>query len=546
MQNILKKVFKNLKKASCLALSLLLIFASVPMVFAEDDFTTYEEQQELLAAVQEFIIKAVSLSPEERNALVDILKDVDEAEDINDVIEEANNNVAEIFEVDLEDQEQIDRIEKALEKYDGFGDTIKNRTKDFIEKVEYPESLEGYEGFESIAGVINEDITGDPEDDTGIKFLIASLSYISKYTGIGAMAFHSDDDTELIQFKVDFSDALKGEIADLLDSTEILKDKIEGKDGENSFEQLLTYLEDTVNECESEEISEFKEFLKEETEVFGENNLNVSSATGEVGKKVPVTISLNSIDRIAGLNFIIKYDSDVFEVKQGDITVDKENIEDNIEQDDINEEIKEGDYIVFDYGEGSFDELVDNTNGRVPFSFITIYSLLNNEDIDLLTINFSIKSTATPGDYSIDIIEVDACNDADNPEDVFVHVNAGTIKVIVDKEDLAYAIQYAESLDGRDYTSATWKNLIDALNAARAVYNDENATQAQVDNALAVLEAAIDNLKPVGGTTPPPYTPRRTSSRTSRGVYGYPAPELPDVPSNHWAKPYMMLWLMNV
>lgn len=65
----------------------------------------------------------------------------------------------------------------------------------------------------------------------------------------------------------------------------------------------------------------------------------------------------------------------------------------------------------------------------------------------------------------------------------------------MDKSALAAKIDEAEALDEDDYTADSWANLQEALVAAREVYNDEEATQDEVDAALAALVAAINALE---------------------------------------------------
>jgi len=67
----------------------------------------------------------------------------------------------------------------------------------------------------------------------------------------------------------------------------------------------------------------------------------------------------------------------------------------------------------------------------------------------------------------------------------------------VDKTALLAKIEYAQGLNEEDYTEESWANLVAALQDALAVYEDENATQEEVDAALAALIAAINALVPV-------------------------------------------------
>ena len=71
----------------------------------------------------------------------------------------------------------------------------------------------------------------------------------------------------------------------------------------------------------------------------------------------------------------------------------------------------------------------------------------------------------------------------------------------VAKDDLATAIEKVDAelaagdLKAGDYTEASWTALENALASARAILNDEDATQDEVDQALRALESARDALE---------------------------------------------------
>ena len=69
-----------------------------------------------------------------------------------------------------------------------------------------------------------------------------------------------------------------------------------------------------------------------------------------------------------------------------------------------------------------------------------------------------------------------------------------TAPVTVDKNALNAAIASAEALNGEDYTPATWAAVEEALDNAKAAAANENATQAEIDAALAALNAAVAAL----------------------------------------------------
>ena len=69
------------------------------------------------------------------------------------------------------------------------------------------------------------------------------------------------------------------------------------------------------------------------------------------------------------------------------------------------------------------------------------------------------------------------------------------------KDDLNAAIEKVDAevaagdLKASDYTEASWTAFQNALASARAILNDENATQDEVDQALKALESARDALE---------------------------------------------------
>ena len=77
------------------------------------------------------------------------------------------------------------------------------------------------------------------------------------------------------------------------------------------------------------------------------------------------------------------------------------------------------------------------------------------------------------------------------------------LRLIPDKSLLEDLINKAEGLESANYTKATFDGLTKALNEAKAVFNNPNATQVEVDNAKDVLTKAMANLQTVnkGDTT---------------------------------------------
>ncbi|OUQ00519.1 FIVAR domain-containing protein, partial [Thomasclavelia spiroformis] len=69
------------------------------------------------------------------------------------------------------------------------------------------------------------------------------------------------------------------------------------------------------------------------------------------------------------------------------------------------------------------------------------------------------------------------------------------LRLIPDKSLLEDLINQANGLNKANYTKATFDGLTKALNEAKAVYENPNATQEEVDNAKDVLEKAIAGLQ---------------------------------------------------
>src|SRR5699024_9778031 len=69
------------------------------------------------------------------------------------------------------------------------------------------------------------------------------------------------------------------------------------------------------------------------------------------------------------------------------------------------------------------------------------------------------------------------------------------LRLLPDKSLLEDLINQAEGLNGANYTKASFDGLTKALNEAKAVYENPNATQEQVNNAKDLLEKAIAGLQ---------------------------------------------------
>lgn len=98
--------------------------------------------------------------------------------------------------------------------------------------------------------------------------------------------------------------------------------------------------------------------------------------------------------------------------------------------------------------------------------------------------------TAVDGVYTVDLLA---------GEGVLLQMDEGfafTLKNVTNFYHLKKAIAAAEALNMDDYKGAGKRAFNKALDIARNLVADESATQIQVDNALAALNKAMQNLKP--------------------------------------------------
>ena len=101
------------------------------------------------------------------------------------------------------------------------------------------------------------------------------------------------------------------------------------------------------------------------------------------------------------------------------------------------------------------------------------------------------------------------------------------LKLFTDNAELYKAILRAQGLCEHLYTEESWAALEEALANAKAVKNDRNATQKQVDEATAALNAAIDGLELK--SCQEPTEPEVTEPEETRPVETEPDVTEPDV-----------------
>jgi GH43 family beta-xylosidase len=87
------------------------------------------------------------------------------------------------------------------------------------------------------------------------------------------------------------------------------------------------------------------------------------------------------------------------------------------------------------------------------------------------------------------------------PENRTVAVTVTVSGTATDKSALAAAVAAAEALNQADYTTASWGPLAQALADGQDVLGDPVATQDEIDDATAALEAALAGLVPLGDKT---------------------------------------------
>jgi len=96
-------------------------------------------------------------------------------------------------------------------------------------------------------------------------------------------------------------------------------------------------------------------------------------------------------------------------------------------------------------------------------------------------------------DAAIAVFEDDAATQK-QVDDAFEALEAAVDALAVDKTALEVLIGIAEGFDSEDWAPASWAVLEEALEAAIEVFEDEDATQKQVDDACAALDEAISAL----------------------------------------------------
>jgi hypothetical protein len=165
---------------------------------------------------------------------------------------------------DILDSVSTTDARKALEAYVPYSAAKKLVIENAINEG-LPTSLNNATGFTNIAAAINGEVTGNPTNDTGLKFIVKLLSTVTSMTG--PIAFNDSSDASKIDFKMEGYESVKSTVSSLVDCVETLANKINGYTGDTHFDKLLSYAEQLVN-AQPSEVAAFKLFLKNNGSIF--------------------------------------------------------------------------------------------------------------------------------------------------------------------------------------------------------------------------------------------------------------------------------------
>ena len=184
----------------------------------------------------------------------------------------------------------------------------------------------------------------------------------------------------------------------------------------------------------------------------------------EPGEEFDVTLGVQKAESVFAFEFTVTYDSDRFEY------VGSRSLSSN-----------------YNISERTYE-------GKIKF----VGAVLGEENAvngnaDLLKITFKAKNA--PGQGTIAVSNAVLANGDGQEfaaEEAKITIAVG--EVVVDKSVLAQKISYAQGLNPEDYTAASWAILRNALENAIAVNNNPKANQNEVNNAVDLLQSAINGL----------------------------------------------------
>ncbi len=100
--------------------------------------------------------------------------------------------------------------------------------------------------------------------------------------------------------------------------------------------------------------------------------------------------------------------------------------------------------------------------------------------------------------------------------------NGITVRYLdLDTTELQAAYDKAQEIDSTQYTAASYASLTSAMTTANRVLKNKNATQVEVNAALAALNEALDKLVPIGGSETTAPTESSTSATESSSASEY-------------------------
>jgi hypothetical protein len=148
-------------------------------------------------------------------------------------------------------------MENALRVYASFSQSNRAKIEGLIKLFDLTGISINTSNFSSLAGDINYEITGSRSDNTGIKFVVKSLEYVSVLTGPMVTDGKSD------KYKVDFLKPDNDSLISNLDYLISLIKSLESR-GVKDFDSFLAVAEDIVNANDDFEIFYFKKYLKDQ------------------------------------------------------------------------------------------------------------------------------------------------------------------------------------------------------------------------------------------------------------------------------------------
>ena len=145
-----------------------------------------------------------------------------------------------------------------------------------------------------------------------------------------------------------------------------------------------------------------------------------------------------------------------------------------------------------------------------------------DEEIDLsLYVGGSMDMTVTFA-INLDVDSATLISSASSDDDESSDDDSSSTTVAVDKSSLESLLETADALTQGSKTDDAWETLQEAIEDAQAVYDDDDATQAEVSKAVAALNSAIETFNNSSEAT--------TSSSSSTTTTGWQVGHTYEVP----------------